>query len=189
PERSITAFLSRAYALFGQNTRGGVNSIFSISGIGEDRSHGMQSQNQPASVQHGWVEDVVATANIVGIRSDHRDSKNLYLALEPKVQQPLPRAEQAGLVGNRSGVDQWTEFDLHKAGAINVFVEFPIGQEIPPAKRGVAFAIFQRAFVAAQPQIVVALHAKLEQFIQRGMPSQRAGADRATHLVVVTSRQ
>src|SRR5262249_61651408 len=126
-------------------------------------------------------QHTLPASNLMAVRAHPLDSKNLNFASPSQTPQPLPRTEQPGLIRNRPGVEQRPKLDLHKSGVVDVFVELPIRQKIPSAERGVALSIFKRSFVPTQPQIVIALDPKLEEFVERGVTGQNTGSNRATH--------
>src|SRR5262249_13777783 len=68
---------------------------------------------------------------------------------------------------------------------VDILVEFPIGEEIVATEGGAAFAPVASSDVRPQPEVVVALDAQDEKFVERGLAESLAGADLSAHLVIV----
>src|SRR5258707_7309138 len=104
---------------------------------------------------------------------------------ETRVKEPALRAKQIGSVRDAAGVEEWTKLHSEETIAVNVLVHAEVRQKIAAAKRRGALAAVGSASVAAQPQIVVALDAELEELIERHAAQRGACANAGAQFVVV----
>src|SRR5260370_17885870 len=68
---------------------------------------------------------------------------------------------------------------------MDVLVQLPIGKKESAPARGGPLAPVKSSCVTAEPEVVVPLDAQLEQFIESGFASSRAGADAGLRFIVV----
>src|ERR1700674_3223675 len=129
---------------------------------------------QSPSADHRSVENVATAAQAPAVDQHYCDAaQNAHFALRAAVPLPASRAEQAGRIGNVAGIEERTKLNGEEAVAVNVLVHLPVRQEIAAAKRSRALAASGGAGVAAQPQIIVALDAELEELVE-GHAAQRS---------------
>src|SRR5437762_885660 len=98
------------------------------------------------------------------------------------------RTEGAGTVGDRSGIEKWTDLYRHRSIAIHVLVGLPIREEVISSQRSTALAAIACTDVCPHGQIVVAFQSEHEEFIEGHGSDGLAGAELLLHLVVVSFR-
>src|ERR1700682_6135777 len=139
--------------------------------------------------KHRAVENVLTAAQVPTIGDDHSDaSEYAHLALYTGVPQPFTRTEQAGRIGDGPGVEKGAELHRENAVGVDIFVLFPIRQEVAAAERRSALPSAGGAGMPAQPEIIVTFDAQLKKIIEGHPAPCAAGAEARAHLEVKIGR-
>src|SRR5438105_4790096 len=139
---------------------------------------------QDCSVEHAF-----SSAQAAPVGKDHLHApKDAHLALQAGIPQPAPRAEKPRGVRDSAMVEEWSELDSEKTIPVNILIHLPVRKEISPPEQRSSLPAVHRSGMAAEPQIIVALHSELEKLIERGFASRCACANLPSHLEVISFR-
>src|SRR5215469_7879950 len=101
---------------------------------------------------------VGASAEIFPVDEGQPHAQNPQSRLGSRVPEPVFGSEAARWIGNLSAVDEGADSYGEEAVAVEILVEFGIGEKIADSKRRTALAAITGADMSAHPEIIIPFH-------------------------------